>query len=36
MKHLERVLGHVTGLGGVWSASGAEILDAARAQIPAP
>lgn len=36
MKHLERVLGHVTRLGGVWSASGAQILDAAKPQIPAP
>ena len=34
MKHLERVLEHVTGRGGVWSASGAQIMDAARPQIP--
>ena len=29
MKHLERVLDHVTSLSGVWSASGSQILDAA-------
>jgi peptidoglycan/xylan/chitin deacetylase (PgdA/CDA1 family) len=33
MKHLERVLDHVTGLSGVWSASGSQILDAAKPQI---
>ena len=33
IKHVERVLAHINGLDGVWSASGSEIFDAARAQI---
>jgi peptidoglycan/xylan/chitin deacetylase (PgdA/CDA1 family) len=33
IKHVRRVLQHVTSLPGVWSASGSEILDAARPQI---
>lgn len=33
IKHVERVLDHVTSLVGVWSASGSEILDAAKPQI---
>jgi peptidoglycan/xylan/chitin deacetylase (PgdA/CDA1 family) len=33
MKHLERVLDHLTSLSGVWSASGSQILDAAKPQI---
>ena len=33
IKHVERVLQHVRSLDGVWSASGSEIFDAAKAQI---
>lgn len=33
IKHVERVLQHVSSLDGVWSASGSEIFDAAKAQI---
>jgi peptidoglycan/xylan/chitin deacetylase (PgdA/CDA1 family) len=33
MKHLERVLDHVTSLSGVWSATGSQILDAAKPQV---
>ena len=33
IKHVERVLDHVTSLSGVWSANGSAILDAARPQI---
>jgi allantoinase len=35
IKHLERVLDHVTSLPGVWSAGAGAVLDAARPQIPA-
>ena len=33
IKHVRRILEHVTSLDGVWSASGSEILDAAKPQI---
>lgn len=33
IKHVERVLDHVTSLSGVWSATGSQILDAAKPQI---
>ena len=33
IKHVDRVLAHIKGLDGVWSASGSQIFDAARSQI---